>query len=100
MAVMYLLDRRIRGIPVTFLVVLLLTVLLSIFFGAWAVSADVETQERRLGLGLGAIDPTPAAQRPGPPQRGRRGTPPARKDGRTLADEWWGDALLKVCPFH
>ena len=95
---LYLLDLRIKGIPVTFLVVLLLTVLLSIFFGAWAVSADVEAQERMLGLS--AIDPNPGGATSGTSTESTEGDSPGQEDAGTLADEWWGDALLKVCPFH
>ena len=97
---MSLIDRRIKGIPITFLVVLLLTVLLTIFFGAWAVSADVETQEKRLAFSVGSLGPNIGTVSPGTSDETADGDSASQEDSDTLADEWWGNALLKVCPFH
>ena len=93
-----MMDLRIKGMPVTFLVVLLLTLLLTIFFGAWAVSADAETENRNFAFAIGAAGPTLGAGVSGP------------SDGQTLdgaidaeeaaEDTWWGTAFLKACPLH
>jgi hypothetical protein len=90
-----MMDLRVKGMPVTFLVVLLLTLLLTIFFGAWAVSADSQAQDRSFAFAIGASGPGSDA--------------PAPSEGESLdgtaveqsAEEtWWGSAFLKACPLH
>ncbi len=88
-----MMDLRIKGMPVTFLVVLLFTVLLTIFFGAWAVSADAETENRKFAFAIGAAGPSLGTGASGP------------SDGATVTEEaaeetWWGSGFLKACPFH
>lgn len=94
---MWLVDRRFKGIPVSFLIVVLATILLTIFFGAWAVSADASAQGRDFSFGLGAASPSLS----GLNDDGSPGSSvPAGQEDADLADEWWGQALLKACPFH
>ena len=97
---MWLIDRRIKGIPITFLAVLLLMVLLTVFFGAWAVSADLDAQERNLSFGIAGRGPGfDAINSEGPSETG--GTILGEDgDGTNPTDSWWGGALLKACPFH
>ena len=90
---MYMLDRKIKGIPVTFLIAVTLTIMLTIFFGAWAVSADVDAQDRKLSFGIGGSGAQPSSESSG-------GTSGDQADDQTVADEWWERAVLKACPFH
>lgn len=88
-----MMDLRIKGMPVTFLVVLLFTVLLTIFFGAWAVSADAETENRKFAFAIGTAGPSLGTGVAGP------------SDGATVTEAaaeetWWGSGFLKACPFH
>jgi len=84
-------------IPLTFSLVLALVLALIIFFGAWAVSADVGN--RTLAFGLPGTTPTLSGsnlqeQNSGPYQV-------ARLDGNeTASDTWWGSAFLRACPLH
>ncbi len=97
-----LLDLRIKGVPLTFLIVLVLMVLLTIFFGAWAVSVDAET--RTGSFAFGAAGTGPGAAPVGPEGTSKEttanGVPSDQEDGQDAADKWWGNALLKACPFH
>jgi hypothetical protein len=98
---MMLLDRRFRGMPVAFLAVLVATVLLTIFLGAWAVSADVQDPGRSLSFGVGATGPDPASIASDTPKdESRQGSAPETEDRKSAADSWWGSAFLKACPLH
>ena len=90
-----------KRIPVqlTFFAVLAVVLALIIFFGAWAVSADVGNQ-RTLAFGLPGTSPSISGSNiqqedsAGPFQV-------ARLDGQDAADDtWWGQAFLKACPLH
>ena len=76
---------------------LALILALIIFFGAWAVSADVSG--RSLAFGLPGTVPTLDGgnlrnENSGPYQV-------ARLDGHEAArDTWWGSAFLRACPLH
>ena len=94
---MYMLDRKIKGLPITFLIAVTLTIMLTIFFGAWAVSADVDAQDRKLSFGIGGSGADSGAQ---PSSESSGGTSGDQADDQTVADEWWGRAVLKACPFH
>ena len=91
---MWLVERRFRGIPISFLIVVLATILLTVFFGAWAVSADVSGQNRDLSFGI-VPNFTGLNDDDSPRLNGQWG-----RETADLTDEWWGQALLKACPFH
>ncbi|MDP7587434.1 MAG: hypothetical protein FI737_01855 [SAR202 cluster bacterium] len=89
-------TRRIP-VPLAFSLVLALVIALIIFFGAWAVSADVGN--RTLAFGLPGTTPTLSGsnlqdQNSGPYQVARLG------DHGTTSDTWWGGAFLRACPLH
>ena len=93
-----LVGGRIKGIPITFLVVLVLTVLLVIFFGAWAVSADAAGRDKEFAFGIAVGGSTLA----GPDSRAAPDGRPVTSDeeSESKTDSWWGKAVLKACPFH
>ena len=80
------------------MVVLALVLALIIFFGAWAVSADIGGQ-RTLAFGLPGTTPTLSG---GDIQQDNDGPfQVARLDGGDAAgDTWWGKAFLTACPLH
>ncbi len=89
-----------RRIPVPFIfsLVVAAVIALIIFFGAWAVSADVEGQ-RTLAFGLPGTTPSLSgdnlqAENSGPYQVARLGGQEAARD------TWWGGAFLRACPLH
>jgi hypothetical protein len=69
-------------------VVVSVVIALFIFFGAWAVSVDASSTGREFSLGFGATAST--------------GDPAQTLDGdhTDASDSWWGNGLLKACPFH
>ena len=97
-----LLDLRIKGVPLTFLIVLVLMILLTVFFGAWAVSVDADSQEGvfALGAAVGAGSSPSQADSDGPLRETANGAPANQEDAQSAADTWWGGALLKACPLH
>ncbi len=85
-------------VPVTFIVVIAVVLALIIFFGAWAVSADVGNQ-RTLAFGLPGTTPTLSgnslqSDNSGPYQIARL------DDQQVAGDTWWGNAFLRACPLH
>jgi len=85
-------------LPVSFILVLCLTIALMIFFGAWAVSADVGERDRVFAFAVpgGTAALTSNANATGP-----LGENSAIEGGRTAASEtWWGNGLLRACPLH
>ena len=78
----------------------MITIVLFVFFGAWAVSADAEERERVFAFAapgnLARLQETSLPE-------GRLGEPTAHKligSGQSNSDTWWGGALLKACPLH
>lgn len=77
---------------------LALVIALIIFFGAWAVSADVDGQ-RTLAFGLPGT--TPAISGANLQQDDSGPFQIARLDDNGAAgDTWWGQAFLRACPLH
>ena len=90
--------------PLSFIVAIVATVALLIFFGAWAVSADSDSRERALSLALpGGVSGYAAPQTQAPQetetQKFLQSFDQAQA-GDTAADKWWGKALLSACPLH
>ena len=89
------LSLRVLGVPAPFLASVVALVLLTIFFGAWAVSAE-SANSRIYNLAASANGSVI-----GPPSETSAETSagvPSEKS--TTADSWWGGALLKACPLH
>ncbi|MDA0264187.1 MAG: hypothetical protein O3A93_10255 [Chloroflexi bacterium] len=90
-------PRRIP-IPVAFFLVLAAVLALIIFFGAWAVAADVGNQ-RTLAFGLPGT--TPGLNGSNIRETEDSAFQVARLDGEgTAGDTWWGGAFLRACPLH
>lgn len=85
-------------VPLTFFAVLALVLALIVFFGAWAVSADVGNQ-RTLAFGLPGTTASISGENvqendAGPYQIARL------DDDGAAGDTWWGQAFLRACPLH
>jgi hypothetical protein len=72
--------------PFVFLVVVTATVVLIIFFGAWAVSAESEGRSLNFGLTGTTLEDF--------------GVAPIGETSEGVADSWWGKGFLKACPLH
>lgn len=87
---------------------MLATVLLIIFFGAWAVSASSESDLSGVLSSATAgfsgtvspqsVQPSTAGSSPDGEYVARLSSDPY--GGDTAADTWWGKALLGACPLH
>ena len=88
--------------PFVFVLVVTMTVVLIIFFGAWAVAADAEGRELNFGLtGTTIEDPGASNAEGGEQGRVAFGVAPigeSSPDGP--AESWWGQGFLKACPLH
>ena len=85
-------------LPVSFILVLCLTIALMIFFGAWAVSADVGERDRVFAFAVPGGTAALTSNATGPLALGESS---AVEGGHTAASEtWWGNGLLRACPLH
>ena len=88
-------------VPATFLVVVLVTIFLIIFFGAWAASADTGDQERKLTFGFAnsgtSLDATTLNS-----SESAVSAADGTADGSEgdAGRDWWQKAFLKACPLH
>ncbi len=82
-------------VPVTFIAVVSAVIFLIIFFGAWAVSADADGQDRKLTFGFAGGATATSANVSSSDEPGNRSL-----DQEDAGDSWWGGAFLKACPFH
>ena len=87
-------------LPISFFVVVIVTLALIVFFGAWAASADLEERNRALGFGVpgGVSFEAKGSSSPEEPLGIREAF--AAADGNLESDSWWGNSFLKACPFH
>ena len=85
-------------LPVSFILVLAMTICLMIFFGAWAVSADVSERDRVFAFAVpgGTSALTGDSNATGPLALGES----SATEGGHAADTWWGNGLLRACPLH
>ncbi len=80
-----------------FSLVLALVLALIIFFGAWAVSADVGNQ-RSLAFGIPGTTATLSGTTVTADSDANQD---AQLNGHdTAGDTWWGNAFLSACPLH
>ena len=88
-------------IPITFLVVVVATVFLVIFFGAWAASADGSDRGRTLTFGFANSGTNLDTTSLNSSQLASDGTANledgTNEDG---GDSWWQKAFIKACPLH
>ena len=87
--------------PFVFVAVIIATVALVIFFGAWAVASDVEGRELTFGLaGTATEDPGASNAEGGEQGRAAFGVTPIGETSDAAAETWWGQGFLKACPLH
>ena len=87
--------------PFVFVAVVIATVGLVIFFGAWAVASDVEGRELTFGLaGTTIEDPGAPNVEGGEQGRASFGVAPIGEAESGAAETWWGQGFLKACPLH
>ena len=94
--------------PFVFLTVLVITVALIIFFGAWAVASDAEGRELNFGFSSSAVQDSETSGDEGSGQASNAfgsnafgsGAIGADSSDEALSDTWWGQGFLKACPLH
>ena len=87
--------------PFVFVVVATVTVVLIIFFGAWAVASDAEGRELTFGLTGSTMQDSDTVESQGGEQaRAAFGVAPIGETSDAAADTWWGQGFLKACPLH
>ncbi len=87
--------------PFVFVVIVVATVALIIFFGAWAVAADADGRELNFavpGVGLQEADTT-GSTTDGEGQA-TFGAAPIGESSDSASTTWWGQGFLKACPLH
>ena len=83
--------------PKPFLVAVVMAIALTIFFGAWAVSADIEArtvEPYAISVG-GSFNPQASSFQYPSTLNGGLGVGGSQNDG-----VWWQRALLVACPLH
>lgn len=87
--------------PFVFGVVVTLTVVLIIFFGAWAVSASEEGRELNFGFAPTTLEDASSNNSEGGQQaQAAFGSAPIGETSEGVAGSWWGQGFLKACPLH
>ena len=83
--------------PIPFLVTVVIAIALTIFFGAWAVSADIEARTvEPYAISVGSsFNPQASSFQYPSTVYGDLGDGSSQNDG-----VWWERALLVACPLH
>jgi hypothetical protein len=87
-------------LPISFIIVVSATVALLIFFGAWAVSADVDERDRVFAFAVPGAVSNLSQTSVNTTRAGRQSENGPPVASRTAAETWWGSGLLKACPLH
>ena len=82
--------------------VLVITVALIIFFGAWAVASDAEGRELTFALtGADLEDAKVTGEEGGGLGQAAFGSAAiGETSDDALVETWWGQGFLKACPLH
>ena len=89
-----------------FLIIVVLTLALIIFFGAWAVASDAEGRELTFGFSSATLEDSGAANSEGDSPSINSGQSAfgvatiGETSDEALSDTWWGQGFLKACPLH
>ena len=89
--------------PFVFVAVIVVTVALIIFFGAWAVASDAEGRELNFGFSSSTLENSNISGAEGEEQVSNAfGAAPigAEASDEALSETWWGQGFLKACPLH
>ena len=86
--------------PALAMLVSAVTIALFIFFGAWAVSANVEERDRAFSFAYPVTATNLPANTSNNLQAANQGGSALQTADSNLADTWWGKSLIKACPLH
>ena len=87
--------------PFVFVVVLVVTATLVIFFGAWAVAADAEGRELNFAIPGGVPqDADIPDTRNGGQGPATFGAAPIGESTDDASATWWGQGFLTACPLY
>lgn len=87
---------RILGLPVAFVVIVLMAVAIMVFIGAWAADARAQARMQGFPMAVGAEAMLPGAPVPAgaPTEATQRFQVPEAEAA------WWEEAFLYACPLH
>ena len=87
--------------PFVFVAVIIATMALIIFFGAWAVASDAEGREFTFGLSPTSLEESATANTEGGEQGPTAfGAAPIGETSGGASESWWGQGFLRACPLH
>ena len=86
--------------PFVFVVVLVVTGALVIFFGAWAVAADAEGRELNFVIPGAGVTATSTDDVETGQAQPTFGAAPIGESSDSASATWWGQGFLKACPLH
>ena len=87
--------------PFVFVTVIVVTTVLIIFFGAWAVAADAEGRELTFGLtGVAQEGSSTVNSEGGEQAQAAFGVSEIGETAGAPSESWWGKGFLKACPLH
>ena len=89
--------------PAVFLIIVVMTLALIIFFGAWAVASDAEGRELTFGFSSSTVQDSEGSGADVGEQASNAfgsGAIGGDSSDEALSDTWWGQGFLKACPLH
>lgn len=88
--------------PFVFIAVVVVTMALVIFFGAWAVAADAEGRPLTFGVAPTTTQDSlqTGSTEGGADARVAFGVAPIGETESGASGTWWGQGFLKACPLH
>ncbi len=88
--------------PFVFIAVVVVTMALVIFFGAWAVAADAEGRPLTFGVAPTTTQDSlqTGSTEGGADARAAFGVAPIGETESGASGTWWGQGFLKACPLH
>ena len=90
----------IKGKPIPFILVFVIAIALTVFFGAWAVSADLDSQNPAFAPGLGLYGGG-LGDKSGLEGTANQYSSTPLTEGEVNGEApWWQSAVLTACPLH
>ena len=92
---------KIYGLPVQFVVVVVVSLAVTVFFGGWAADASVEARADRLAVvGVPSVLVGDNVRTASLSRTSAQQTPAGERSLEEIEKQWWESAALLVCPLH
>ena len=89
-----------KGKPIPFILVFAIAIALTVFFGAWAVSADLYARNPAFAPGLGLYGGAVGDESGLENTASQNSSTPLIEGEVSEEAPWWQSALLTACPLH